>query len=155
MNCVTVLVAPEPDSMGAGQFFYSWPSAFPGSLTLRSHSEFYRKMLSTMKRDFVPPIDGAFDARDVLDLCENNAVPKSFQAYALAAFNAYFGNDKTARCWCARFSKLINEPGLPWDASDHRRKAFLDSLERWLDEGIAKSQLEQILAAEKIKWGLR
>lgn len=154
MNYVNILVAPDPDWIGDGGFFAQFPRGRPITVRLAEHEELHRKMLATMEQEFVPPMNGPFHARDMLDRCENNAVPKSCQAYALAALNAYFGRDDRARYWCARFPELVNELAFPWEEWDLRRKAFLDSLERWLDEGVAKPQLEAILKAERAKWGL-
>jgi hypothetical protein len=41
-----------------------------------------------MQREFVPPMTGPFHANEVVGLCERNAIPKSYQACALAALNA-------------------------------------------------------------------
>jgi len=154
MNYVNVLVAPGVDWIGEGGFCFQFPRGRPIIVRLQEHAQSYRKMFETMQREFVPPMDGPFHAREMLDLCEKNAVPKSFQAYALAALNAYFRKDDRARYWCARFSKIIDDSGFPWDEWDLRRKEFLDSLERWLNEGIAKAKLDEILVAQRTKWCL-
>jgi hypothetical protein len=155
MNYVNVLVAPQPDWIGDGSFFAQFPRGRPITVSLQEHAQLHDSMFHTMQSEFLPPMNGPFDAGEMLDLCEKNAVPKSFQAYALAALNAYFGKDGRARYWSARFPLLVEELAFPWEPWDFRRKAFLDSLQGWLDEGIAKPKLEEILAAEKAKWGLR
>ncbi|MBI3860927.1 MAG: hypothetical protein HY290_03435 [Planctomycetia bacterium] len=154
MNYVDALIAPEPDTMGAGSFFFQIVRGSPGTLTLRTHADFCKKMLGTMEREFRPAIHGPFRAQEVLGLCEKEAITKGYQAYALAALNAYFGYDDRARYWCAQFPKLVEKLAYPWEEWDIRRKTFLEKLQQWLTDGVAKAELEANLKAERAKWGL-
>jgi hypothetical protein len=149
MHYVSALVTPEP----GGGFFHQIPRGWPGTLLLRQHAEFHRRLFETMKREFRPPITEDFDALTMLELCEQNAVPKGNQAYELAALNAYFGRDGRARYWCSRFPKLVEELAFPWQPWDLEQKAFLDSLACWIDKGEATSRLQEILKIRRKREG--
>ena len=149
MNFVRVLVTPEKVT----GFFHQLPQSWPLTLLPRQHAEYHRRMFENLKREFRPPITEGFDAWSMLDLCEKDAIPKSYEAYALAALNAYFGRDDRARFWCTRFPELVDESGFPWDDSDQRRKAFLDLLVGWLHADEAKVRLGEILKDRRKKEG--
>jgi hypothetical protein len=48
---------------------------------------------------------------------------------------------------------LVNAIGRRWQDFDYKRRAFLDQLEKWLQAGDAKQQLERVLQEERRKWG--
>jgi len=156
MNYLHVLVAPEPGRRGRPDFFVQMSR----TLSLRGHRDaaLREQMLETMKREFTPSITEPLNANALLDLCEQNAVPKGPQAYALAAFNAYMGRDDRARYWCSRFDELVNDfvrdLGIEWEEVDRERRAFLDSLEKWLEAGEARYHLDRVLEESRHKWGL-
>lgn len=149
MNFVRALVTPEP----AAGFFHQIPQSWPLTLLPRQHEEYYRRMFENMKHEFRPSITEGFDALKMLDLCDEDAVPKSSQAYALAALNAYVGREDRARYWCSRFPKLVDGVAYPWQPLDHQQKAFLDLLVGWLDTGEAKVRLQEILKDRRKKEG--
>jgi hypothetical protein len=148
MHFVDVFVTPE--KVG---FFHQFLKKWPGELLPRQHKEYHRRMFENMKHEFRPSITEAFDARTAFDLCEKKAIPRSHEAYALAALNAYFGRDDRARYWCALFPRLVEEGSFPWQPWNLREKAFLDSLEDWLNTGEAKFRLQEILKERRKKEG--
>lgn len=154
MNSIAVLVAPEPRGRRP-DFFVIIPRGRPGSVPLRAHSVWMAQMFETMKREFKPVITERLDAIRLLSACERDAEPTAPQAYALAALNAYFGHEKRARYWCSQYPKILERRRLEWQEWDFQRKAFLDSLEHWLDTGDAKLRLEKTLLEERAKWGLK
>jgi hypothetical protein len=154
MNYIQVLVAPEPGRKGRVDFFAQTPKGRPRTVPLRSHQQLHDQMIETMKREFTPSITEPLNATVVLDLCEQEAIPKSGQAYALAAFNAYFSRNEQSLSWCSRYNDLVKELGQPWQPWHHQQRAFLDSLEQWLKVGDAKQHLDRVLQEERRKWGL-
>lgn len=120
----------------------------------RAHESLKQRVVEAIRAEFVPSVDRPLDAQEVLILYEQRAVPTSPQAYSLAALNAYCGNDARALYWCSQFTELLNIKGKPWQEFDYKRRHFLDQLEKWLQAGEAKLQLEHVLQVERRKWGL-
>jgi hypothetical protein len=120
----------------------------------RAHEMLKNKVVEAIHAEFVPRVDQPLHAQEVLNLYEQRAVPTSPEAYSLAPLNAYLGNDSRALYWCSRFSELVDAVSNPWQDSDYKRRAFLDQLEKWLQAGNAKQQLERVLQEERRKWGL-
>jgi hypothetical protein len=147
---IRVLVAP-------GEFWFlelSQNLSKPRQINRRQHPEFRNRVVEAIRAEFVPCVDSPLVAEEVLQLYERKAHPTSAEAYSLAPFNAYLGHDTRALYWCSRFTELVNELGNPWQDFDHKRREFLDQLERWLKVGEAKQQLERVLQEERRKWGL-
>lgn len=147
---IRVLVAPE-DHWG-----FELPQRLTknGQLNRRQDREFRDRMVKAIRAEFIPSVDRPLVAEDVLRLYEEKAYPSSPEAYSLAALNAYLGHDERALYWCARFSELVDANGNPWQDYDHKRRAFLDQLEKWIMAGEANQQLERVLQEERRKWGL-
>ena len=120
----------------------------------RQHPEFRDRVVEAIRTEFVPNVGKPLVAEQVLRLYEEKAFPSDPEAYSLAALNAYLGHDDRARYWCSRFTELVNAVGRPWQDFDYKRRAFLDQLEKWLQAGDAKQQLERVLQEERRKWGL-
>lgn len=124
-------------------------------LNRRQDREFRDRTVAAIRAEFVPNIDRPLLAEEVLELYERQAnPPRSPNAYSLAALNAYLGYDERALYWCSRFTELVNESADSWQDCDYKRRAFLDQLEKWLQAGDAKQQLERVLQEERRKWGL-
>jgi hypothetical protein len=154
VNYVQVLAAPAPGGRGRVDFFAQTPKGRPRTASLRSHQAVREQMVEAMKREFTPAIMEPLNAPVVLDLCEQNAIPRSGEAYALAALNAYLGRRERALFWCFRYNDLVNQLGRPWQQWHHQQRAFLDSLEQWLKAGQVKQELDRVLQEERRKWGL-
>jgi len=154
MNYIQVLAAPETGRTGRVDFFAQFPKGSPRTASLRSHQELRDEMIHTMKQEFIPAIMEPLNATTVLGLCENDAAPKSGDAYALAALNAYLDYSERALYWCSRYDDLVNELGQPWQPWHYQQHAFLHSLEDWITIGDAKQQLERVLQEERRKWGV-
>jgi hypothetical protein len=120
----------------------------------RQHPELRDRVVEAIRAEFVPSVDRPLVAEEVLELYEERAHPTAPEAYSLAALNAYLGHAERARYWCSRFTELVNNLGRPWQDFDYQRRAFLDQLEKWLDAGDARQQLEHVLQEERRKWGL-
>jgi hypothetical protein len=120
----------------------------------RQHPEFRDRVVEAIRAEFVPSVDRPLVAEEVLKLYEEKAYPSDPEAYSLAALNACLGHDDRARYWCSRFTDLVNAIGRPWQDFDYKRRAFLDQLEKWIQAGDAKQQLERVLQEERRKWGL-
>ena len=144
MGFVATLVAP-----GGGGLDRVLPS-----VQARGHAHAFPKMIEALRREFVPSVDAPLVPEEVLELCEREAIPKSPEAYSLAALNAYLGHEERALYWCRRFPELIDEERLGMQEWDLERRDFLNKLEGWLQAGEASEQLEQVLQAERKKWGL-
>ena len=124
------------------------------SVRLQSHEKERDRIVEELHRQLTPSIERPLVASEVLKLYEREAVPNGAEAYSLATLCAYFGHDKNAREWCTKFRDLTE--WLKDDFPKHvlERQAFLDSLERWLDEGTARQRLEEVLQEERRKLGL-
>lgn len=146
MNYVQVLAAPR--KRGRVDFFGERLKGRPRVATLRSHARDLPNMFEAMRLEFRPSLLEPFFAEDVLDLCERVAVPTSYQAHALAAFNAYFGRKEQAIAWCKRFNELVDATAYPWQSWDHEQRAFLDLLEQWLEAGSQREHLESVTLCE-------
>lgn len=151
VSFIRVLTAPEV--VGAMELAQHL-NARVGYVRLAEHERLRERVVDAMQREFVPKITRALDPIEVLKLYERKAIPKSPEAYSLAALNAYLGKKKRALYWCSRFNKLVDKLGHPWQEWDKERRAFLDRLERWIHEGTEKRHLEEILRKEKEKWGI-
>ncbi len=146
-----VLVAPE----------LVWALEMPQYLDIkvrqigrREHAELRDRVCEAMRIEFVPSITTPLRSDDALKLYEQAALPSAAEAYSLAAFNAYLGNNDQARKWCRRYTELSTRlVPQPQEAGD-LRQAFLDQLELWLSKGEAQQQLERVLQEERRKWGL-
>ena len=154
MNCVSVLVAPAPTLRRRPDFLVQMPHGRPRTVSLQSHGKSWQQMLETMRREFIPVITESLDDKAVFELCEKDAIPKSNQAYALAAANAYYGRVDRALYWASMFPELVNASGIPWESFQYEQKAFLDTLQGWLLRNDARRHLETVLAQEKTKWGV-
>lgn len=145
MGFVDVLTAP-----GGG-----WaPQRVLRSVQSRGHAYELPKMIEAMRREFVPSVDAPLVPEEVLELCEREAIPKSPEAHSLAALNAYLGHEERALYWCRRFPELIDEERLGMQEWDLERRDFLTKLEGWIQAGEVREQLEQVLQAERKRWGL-
>lgn len=120
----------------------------------QDNPEFRDRVVEAIRAEFRPNVDAPLVAEEVLRLYEREAVPTSVQAYSLATLNAYLGQDVRALYWCSRFTELANEGGRTWQEFDYKQRASLDSLEQWINEGVAKQQLERVLQDERHKWHL-
>lgn len=151
MHFLRPLVTPEICAGFFHQFLQKWPS----ELLPRQHHEYHRRMSENMKLEFTPSTTEDLDAWKVLDLCEKKAIPKSFEAYGLAALNAYFGRDDRARYWCWSYPKLVDALGYAWEPWQLNEKNFLDSLLGWLETGEAKLRLQEILRERRKQEGFK
>jgi hypothetical protein len=123
---------------------------------LRDHARERDDVVHELRRWIVPSLERPLDALEVLELYERRvgARPANAHAYSLATLHAYLGHEKGARAWCARFRELdakLRASKIPPDAE---RLEFMASLERWLDEGKAKDELDRVIEAERRKLGL-
>jgi hypothetical protein len=119
----------------------------------RGHAHNLPKVVEAIRRDVVPGVDAPLIPEEVLELLEREAIPKSHEAYTLAALHAHLGHDERALYWCQRFPDLVDQLGLGWQKWDHERGDFLRDLEQWIDAGEAQSRLECVLEDERKKWG--
>lgn len=144
MGFVRVLVAP-----GGGGLDRVLPS-----VKARAHAHQLPKMIEAMRREFVPSVDAPLVPEEVLELCEREAIPKSPEAYSLAALSAYLDHHDRALYWCHRFPELVDQLAHGWQKWDVEQGDFLKKLESWIQAGEAREQLEHVLQAERKKWGL-
>lgn len=151
-SAIYVMCVPERDGAGCGPQLLNVKVR---SIDPRAHGRLYDKVVEAMKSEFFPRVEESLIPEVVLDLFEEQAVPKSPEAVPLAALNAYFGHDNRALYWCERFSQLVEELGHGWQEWDIRRRTFLEQLAEWIRNGQAKERLEEILQAERKSWGLQ
>ncbi len=146
-----VLVAPEP----------VWALEMPQYLDIKvrqigrlEHPELRDRACEAMCTEFVPAVRSPLRSDDALKLYEQAALPTAAEAYSLAAFNAYLGNNDQARTWCRRYTELSTRLDFQSQEAGDFRQAFLDQLELWLSKGEAPQQLERVLQEERRKWDL-
>ncbi|MCP4247701.1 MAG: hypothetical protein GY778_11685 [bacterium] len=144
MACVRILAAPG----GGGLDRHLEP------VRLRAHSYMLPKMIEAMRHEIVPSIESPLEPNEVLDLCEREAIPKSPEAYSLAALNAYLGDEQRALYWCGRFLELVAQAPYGWAEWDVERGDFLKILEGWIMAGEVREQLDKVVQSERQKWGL-
>lgn len=121
----------------------------------RQHPEFRDRVIEAIRAEFVPHVDAPLIAEEVLSLYERELnPPRSLDAYSLAAFSAFLGQNDRAIYWCLRFTELVNASGATWLDCDYKRREFLDRLESWIKAGTAKVELQKVLLDERHKWGL-
>jgi len=121
----------------------------------RTHERLRDRAVDAMRKEFVPKVDAPLVPEEMLEICEQKAIPKPAQAHSLAALNAYLGHEERALYWCSRFTELVEGMGLGWAEWDIQRRAFLNLLVEWIEEGEAKERLERILQEERKNWGLK
>jgi hypothetical protein len=147
---VYYLCIPDRD----GRFGHQFLNVKVRQVHPRAHESTRDKVVEAIHSEIVPSVDAPLDAEQVLQMHEAYEFIRSPDAHHLAALNAYLGHDERALYWCSQFSSLVEQLGLGWQDFDLKRRAFLDQLEKWLQAGDAKQQLERVLQDERHKWGL-
>ncbi|MCK6440678.1 MAG: hypothetical protein L6Q71_10830, partial [Planctomycetes bacterium] len=139
----------------------SRPSVRWGSVgvTLRDHEHEKPHLLRDMQEQLCPRIGEPLEFESAYKACKKSVFsergPTSPQLVTLAAMEAYKGDEKTARDTIRKARANINS--IPTDRfakCDQERLDYLDALERWLDEGTARQHLDEIVAAEKRRYGI-
>jgi hypothetical protein len=149
---VRVMVAPE----NVWCFELSEPLSIKFRVTERLHdtSSHRDQVVAAMMAEVVPRLDQPLRAENVLELYERMAVPNFSQAYSLAALNAYLGRDLRALFWCDEYIRLVEGNPFGWYDEVVRMRDYLSQLREWIRAGESRRQLDRVLEAERLKWGL-
>jgi len=121
---------------------------------LRDYERRRDEIVSEIRRQITPRVDLALDPLEVLSMYEAADAPTLGKAEAIAALHAYFGHDRKARKWCKVFRKEAAKTRAALGDQRYLSTDYVDSLERWLDNGETQVQLDRILQGERKKLGL-
>jgi hypothetical protein len=151
----------------------TYPNGAPQrEVKLSNHEKERAEIIQELYRQIWPRLDRSLDPLEVLEVYERKAIPKTPEAYSLAALCAYLGYESRARDWIRRFRELDLEWEKYWMSDPKRKKyrlseagqkgrqpylertKFVDNLEKWLDKGKAKQELERVIEQELNKLGL-
>ena len=143
----------RPECHGSAELCQLLPSRVR-SLTPAAHKRLFEEVIVAIKHDIFPPVDKALDPYEIFTQYEKMAVPKAYEAYALATFAAYLGQHEKCVFWKKRFAELLVQLGGPRDEHDQRAQDFLEELIAWLSSGCTTEQLDAVVKQEKIRRGL-
>jgi hypothetical protein len=127
------------------------------SISLKSHEKYLLEVVAELKRQVMPPVEQPLDARNVLELYKKEAQPVMGHAYSLAHFCAYFGEDDEAIHWINRYRYFFNErkeAGLGLPEHDKFINASIDRLEQWIDNSVARTQLNKVVEESRRLMGI-
>ena len=126
------------------------------SIGLQSHPTVIREVVQELKRQVVPPLDQPLNPIKVLTLYEKMAQPTTKQAYSLASLHAFLGFNKDAQRWINEYKRLLSERKMYGYVTENEKvdEHFINMLNTWIQEGIARTRLEIIVEEEKKKLGI-
>ena len=145
MHFVQVTCVPRLDRDSKADFFFSHPEGRFNTARIVSHAELCPKIFESMRVTFTPSIVEPLQSRQLLELCERSAIPRSQEAFSLAFFNAYYGRFDRSRIWSNRFNELVDSQASTWQEWHHRQRNSLDSLMQWISCGESQKRLNEVL----------
>jgi hypothetical protein len=124
---------------------------------LANHEKERNAIYEEICRQIRPSVLRPLDPEEVLTIYEREAAPNMTQACSLAALNACLGHSDKAVEWVYRYRQLAEKmrpkmrPWSEWMESEYR---FVETLAGWLEKGIAQQELQGVVTAERVRFGI-